>query len=443
MPSFLALLCMVATVAADSEARIVNGDFAVSGKGDVPGSWIVWKPRWEQAGCVIRKRDGGLLVESGKEPFSVGGVTQIVKDIRGGQAYRFQAEAELKKIPWPLRSLILRVNWMRAGQVMTPHGWLVQGPAMKGETAIFDDVLAAPADADSVSVQLEVKWPQGGSVLWKRVQMTPCETPAPRKARLGAVYLKPQNSTPEKNLELWCEQIDVAGRLKLDALCLGEAILSVGTTKDAKDLAEKIPGPTTMRLATAAKRNHLWLVAGLTEREGGRIYNTAILLDREGNLAGKYRKVHLPREEWSLGITPGFEYPVFQTDFGPVAIQICYDYFYPETAATFARNGARILFAPTWGTTFPDQEGRVEGETVFRVRARDNGIFMVASVYDGSSLVIDPLGRVLASQKGQGTIAWAEVNVDLREPLFWVGHWRDIGPRDRMSDAREETENGH
>lgn len=427
--------------AADKGEMIANGDFAIPGDGGMSSTWTAWKPTWEQAACVIRKSDGGLLVESGKEPYSVGGVTQTVQGIHGNNAYRFQAEAELKNITWPLRSVMVRINWLRSGHAMTPHGWLVRGPVMSGHTAKFDDVLVAPDGADGVLVQLEVKWPQGGSVLWKRVQMSPCTMPAPRKVRLGAVYLKPQNSTPGKNLELWCQQIDEAGKLKLDALCLGEAILSVGTSQNAKDLAEPIPGPTTVQLGAAATRNHLWVVAGINEREGDRLYNTAVLLDREGKLAGKYRKIHLPREEWSQGVTPGFEYPAFHTDFGPVAIQICYDWFYPEAASAFALNGARILFAPTWGTTFEDREGRAEGETVFRVRARDNGLFLVASVYDGSSLVIDPLGRVLASKKEHGTIAWAEVDSDVREPLFWVGHWRDIGPRDRMPEALEGITN--
>jgi predicted amidohydrolase len=433
LSAFLAIASVA--VAAESDNRILNSEFSAPGEGGLPAGWAAWMPLWDNAACLIQSTQSGLLVKSGKEPFGVGGVTQQVKGVQGGQAYRFQADAKLAGIDSPLRSVMVRMNWTKAGQALTPHGWLVRGQFADGARALFDDVLVAPSDADGAIVQLEVKWPKNGSVLWQSVNMRACPTPAPRKAKLGAVYLKPQNSTVEKNLDLWCGLIDDAGKLKLDALCLGEAILSVGTGKNVKELAEPIPGPTTARLAGAAKRNHMYVVAGIAEAAGGRVYNTAILLDRDGNLAGKYRKVHLPREEWSQGVTPGFDYPVFQTDIGPVAIQICYDWFYPEAAESFALNGARILFAPTWGTTFPDQDGRAEGQTVFRVRARDNGLFLVACVYDGSSLVIDPLGRLLASKKGQGTIAWAEVDLDTREPLFWVGNWRDVGPRDRMPDT--------
>ena len=77
----------------------------------------------------------------------------------------------------------------------------------------------------------------------------------------------------------------------------------------------------------------------------------------------------------------------------------------------------------------------VDGETVFRVRARDNGVYMVPSVYDGSSLVIDPMGRILASNAGKTGVFWAEVDLNKRECLDWVGYWRSIGPRDRMPET--------
>jgi predicted amidohydrolase len=165
------------------------------------------------------------------------------------------------------------------------------------------------------------------------------------------------------------------------------------------------------------------------------------LLDRQGRLAGKYRKTHLPREEWKEGVRPGREYPVFDTDFGRIAIQICYDWFFPEPAALFALKGAEIILAPTWGNTLPDHDGMVDGETTFRVRARDNGVYMVPSVYDGSSLVIDPMGRILASNAGRPGIFWAEVDLNKRECLDWVGYWRSIGPRDRTPETYDSLTN--
>lgn len=414
---------------------VARGNFASLGGQSLPAPWSVWTPEATQAACRHRLEQGGLAMDSPQEPFAVGGVWQDLKGVRGGTAYAIEAVCSAQGIKSPLRSLLVRLTWTRAGKPLHPAGVYVRGPVAVGEKLKFHEVLIAPQDADGAKLALEAKWLGSGSVQWERVSVRPTDPPKPRKVKIGTVYLRPSNSTPERNLQLFCDQIDAAGRLKLDIVCLPEAITMIGTPRSGVQVAEPIPGPSTKRLGEAAKRNRIWVVAGLYERGGSRVYNTAVLLDREGRLAGKYRKIHLPREEWQKGVIPGDEYPVFKTDFGTVAIQICYDWFFPELGTIFGLKGAEIVFAPTWGTTFADKEGRAEGETVFRVRARDNGFYLVPSVYDGQSMIIDPLGRILAANKGQSGVFWAEVDLNQREPLWWVGQWRQIGPRDRMPDT--------
>ena len=427
-----AVACAGAGGPDEGKNLVVNPDFARAGRGGLPAQWSLWTPVVPKAACTVRRVDGGLLIEAPERPYAVGGVVQGLRGVEGGQAYAIDALCELRDIPSPVRSVLVRLTWTRGRKLLHPAGRLVRGPAIGAAGAEFRDVLVAPKEADGARLSLEVKWPQGGSVLWKRAAMRPASPPKPRKVKVGTVYLRPKNSTREKNLDLWCEQIDAAGKLGLDIVCLCEVITQVGTRQSPADDARPIPGPDTKRLGAAARRNKLYVVAGLSERDGERIYNTAVLLDRTGRLAGKYRKVHLPREEWKKGIAPGHEYPVFRTDFGVIAIQICYDWFFPEAEALFAFQGAEILFAPTWGNTRPDQDGRVDGETTFRVRARDNGLYIVPSVYDGSSMVIDPMGRILVSNKGREGVFWCEIDLSVRECLPWVGHWRSIGPRDRM-----------
>ena len=397
--------------------------------------WSVWTPVWEKAACHVKTTTDGLLMEAPANPYAVGGALQKIEAVKEGQAYAIEADCRLQNIPAPYHSIYFRITWTSDGKSLHPAGMLVRGPLLDGNLASFKDVLIAPQEANGATLSLEVKWPRGGSVLWKRVSMRPTSTPPPRKVKVGTVYLRPRRSSPENNLKLFCEQIDAAGKIGLDIVCLGEVITIVGTSATIKNCAEPIPGPATRRLGEAARSNNIWVVAGLTELDGNTIYNTAVLLNRKGQLAGKYRKVHLPREEWKKGVTPGHSYPVFQTDFGTIAIQICYDWFFPEPETIFALKGAEIIFAPTWGNTLPDEAGRVNGESVFRVRARDNGVYMVPSVYDGGSMVIDPLGRILASNKGKQGVFWAEIDLAERETLRWVGYWRSIGPRHRMPDT--------
>lgn len=433
--SSTAICLLVALMQAGGDELVENSHFRQRDSAEAARAWTAWSPQWAPAACAVRATDDGLLIEAPGRAAAVGGVTQDLRGIRGGQAYALEADGRAGDLRWPGRSLLVRLHWLRQGRPLHPAGWLVRGPAMDGDRFRFHDVLVAPADADGARITLEVKWPEGAPVLWRQVSLRQSEPPQPRKVKIGTVYLRPSGSTPEKNLDLWCAQIDEAGRLGLDAVCLGEAITVVGTGKRATDVAEPIPGPASNRLAEAAARNRLWVVAGLTQREGDQLYNTAVLIDRQGKLAGTYRKTHLPREEWQQGITPGTDYPVFQTDFGTVAVQICYDWFFPEPASIFALKGAEVLFAPTWGNTLPDRDGQIDGESTFRVRARDNGLVLVPSVYDGDSMVIDAMGRIVADSQGKTGVFWAEIDLADRQRLDWVGHWRSIGPRDRMPET--------
>jgi predicted amidohydrolase len=412
-----------------------NPNFTEAQENRTPRHWTPWSAEWSPARCRTRLVADGLLFEAPDTPHAVGGVKQRVPGVQGGQAYAVGATCELRNVSDPYQSVLVRVEWLHGGEPVHPAGMLARGPVLDGSRSVFTDVLVAPPEADAADVSLEVCWPRGGTVLWKEVRMCPTNAPASRRVKVGTVYLRPRESTPARNLDLWCQQVDAAGKAGLDIVCLSEAILQVGTQASAGEVAESIPGPSSDRLSAAARRNRLWVVAGLMERDGDQLFNTAVLLNRAGQLAGKYRKVHLPREEWQKGIAPGHDYPVFQTDFGTVAIQICYDFFFPETAQIFAQEGAEIIFAPTWGDTMPDSDGTARGETVFRVRARDNGVFLVPSVYDGNSLILDPLGRILASSKGKTGVFWSEIDLNQREPLWYVGYWRSIGPRHRMPET--------
>jgi len=445
MPSTCALMLSLAAIVALAMASepaagkqlVSNPTLNCPPGANVPDQWSECVPDWEGARCSLQATPEGLQVQAPGRPFAVGSIQQTIAGVEGGKAYAVQASCELRGIEFPYQALTVRVEWLQGSQAVHPAGMLVRGPSVADHHATFSDVLIAPDNADGARITLQVRWPRGGAAVWHSVSVQPTQPPPSRKIKVGTVYLRPTDSTPAENLELWCGQIAAAGEMGLDIVCLGEAILMVGTGQSAVQIAEPIPGPATERLATEARKNRIWVVAGLMEIAGDCLYNTAVLLDREGQIAGKYRKVHLPREEWRKGVMPGHDYPVFHTELGTLAVQVCYDWFFPEVATIFAQQGAQIIFAPTWGTTFPDEDGRAQGETVFRVRARDNGVYMVPSVYDGSSMVIDPLGRILASNEGQTGVAWAEIDLNARECLEWVGYWRAIGPRDRMPTTYE------
>src|SRR6185503_8460410 len=89
--------------------------------------------------------------------------------------------------------------------------------------------------------------------------------------------------------------------------------------------------------------------AGLIERDRHQLFNVAVLIGPDGKVVGKYRKVCLPDGEYDKGMSPGSDYPVFDTRLGKVGMMICYDGFFPEVARELSNRGAEIIAWPVWG----------------------------------------------------------------------------------------------
>jgi predicted amidohydrolase len=166
-------------------------------------------------------------------------------------------------------------------------------------------------------------------------------------------------------------------------------------------------------------------VAGIYEREGPAIYNTAVLIDRAGNVAGKYRKVYLPREEVEAGLTPGNDYPVFRTDFGTVGIMICYDVFFADPARALALKGAEMILMPIWGGD----------ETLAKARAIENRVFLVASGYDHPTYIMDPDGERLSVGPRPGA-AVATIDLNKRYMEKWLGEMKARRPKELRVDVK-------
>jgi predicted amidohydrolase len=226
----------------------------------------------------------------------------------------------------------------------------------------------------------------------------------------------------------FAEYIDrVAPEHRPDVILLGEMINRVGAPGSPDAQAEAIPGPTTERLAAQARRYRTWIAFSMVERDGPDLFNTAVLLDRAGRIAGTYRKVQLPFEEVSIGIAPGAAFPVFATDFGTVGLMICHDASFPEAARELALKGAELILMPIWG-------GR---ETLVRARAMEQGVYLATSGYDYPSEIISPTGEVVAAApRDQGpAVAVAEIDLAERFPQPWIGDWNATYQRQQRPSA--------
>jgi predicted amidohydrolase len=135
------------------------------------------------------------------------------------------------------------------------------------------------------------------------------------------------------------ERLEEAAVYQPDIACLPELF--------TRGAAEPPGGPTTERLAGWARRNRSWVLFGLKTRRDGRAYNSALLLDRQGRVAGLFDKMHPTEKELAEGIQPGQpEPPVFDTDFGRIGVQICFDVNWWDNWKRLKEKGARIVFFP-------------------------------------------------------------------------------------------------
>lgn len=218
-----------------------------------------------------------------------------------------------------------------------------------------------------------------------------------------------------------------------DLVCLPESLTYYNSGKSLAELAEPIPGPASKHFGQLARQHDLYIVAGLTERAGTTVYNTAVLLGPDGELVGKYRKVCLPREEIEAGVTPGDLYPVFETRFGKLGMMICWDVHFPEVARNLANNGAEVIAMPIWGGN----------PTLAAARSIENQIYLVSSTYTEESEdwmisgIWDHSGRVIAKADTWGSVVIAEVDLDQRMQWKWLGDFKARIPRERPANGFE------
>ena len=247
--------------------------------------------------------------------------------------------------------------------------------------------------------------------------------PDPGKFRVGLVQMT-CSPDPAENLEKAILKTREAAARGAQIVCLQELFRSQyfcrQETADLFDLAETIPGPSTAALGPIARELGIVLIASLFEKRARGLYhNTAAILNPDGEIAGLYRKMHIPDDPLyfeKFYFTPGdLGFRNFDTPFGRIGVLVCWDQWYPEGARLTALQGADILFYPTaigWHPSEKAQYGpqQVDAwQTIQRAHAIANGIFVAAVnrvgfegppdqglEFWGHSFVADPFGVTLA-----------------------------------------------
>jgi predicted amidohydrolase len=157
------------------------------------------------------------------------------------------------------------------------------------------------------------------------------------------------------------------------------ALVGIPAAQDAPKVAETIPGPSTLEMANLARELNVYIIFGMIERKGKDLYNAAAVVGPQG-IMGAHYKVHPfgPMEPWA---TKGKEFNLYQTEYGPIGIGICYSsYLFPETARSYAVRGVRLFFNATAFPEFPDcSDYKHFYMTTLGCRAIENSMFVVSS----------------------------------------------------------------
>jgi predicted amidohydrolase len=427
---------------------------ALGASAAAPAGWDTSAPRAEISPAFSfapsggRDGHGAFIIACDARDFLAGRWTKTFP-VNGGRHYHFTASHRTENVTLPRRSVFARIQWRDAkGKTVEQDGPAITGylprwngtgkataeiehPAARGMDAHgwteVAGVYRAPAKATQAIVELHLQWAPQGRVEWSQIAFDAVAAPAPRKVRLAAVHFRPHGGKEAiYNLRRCAPLVEEAARARADLVVFGEHIHSQAI-KPSHHMAEPIPGPSSEFFGALAKKHDLYIVAGLMERDGAKIHNTAVLMAPDGSLAGKYRKATLTAGEISHGIMPGKEYPVFETRFGKVGLMICYDAFFPEAARQLAQNGAEVIALPIYGGN----------NLLLAARACENQVYLVSSTYEpitdkwGVSGVFDYEGNLIAQAKDNGTIAIAEV--DLNQRIYWtsLGDMKSALPRHR------------
>ena len=260
---------------------------------------------------------------------------------------------------------------------------------------------------------------------------------------------------PRVNLRNAITKIDEAAKNGAQIICLPELFRSLyfPQSEDTKlfSLAETIPGPTTDELMKTAKAKKVAIIAPIFEKRVAGVYhNSAVVIDADGKIVGKYRKMHIPDDPCyyeKFYFTPGdLGFRAFETRYAKIGLLICWDQWFPEAARLVALQGAQIIFYPTAiGGHLGEKKEAVKGqrsawESVQRGHAIANGSFVAAVnrvgkegnlKFWGSSFVSSPFGEILAKADDEEKVLI--VKCDLSEIDSTRQNWPFL--RDRRIDA--------
>jgi beta-ureidopropionase len=231
----------------------------------------------------------------------------------------------------------------------------------------------------------------------------------PRKVRIATIAMGHGGPTVEDNRQRMAGLIEQAMAEKPDILAIPESFTLVNLSdRREEELAEEVPGPTLRMVSEFARRHHAYILCPILARRPDGLHIEAFLIDRSGEIVGSYQKHH-PVVEGSdynqveFGSRPGSLVPVFETDFGRIGIQICFDIEYRAGWEELERAGAEIIF---WLSAY-------DGGRDLSVKAWNHHCYIASAVLTTYARILDIMGETLAISGIHDPIAARTIDLDV------------------------------
>jgi beta-ureidopropionase len=169
------------------------------------------------------------------------------------------------------------------------------------------------------------------------------------------------------------------------------------------ETAQELSGPISTTFGNYAKKHSCYIIGGFYTKRQDKIYNSAVLIDRKGDIAGIYDKIYPTEGECDKGVTPGDPKPkVFQTDFGKIGLLICFDINWPDAWKGLRENGAEIVF---WPSAYPNP-------TLLSCQAATFGYYVVGNSRINPSYIFDGTGELISMSGRYEPWAFARLNLE-------------------------------
>lgn len=422
-----------------------------------------WSPRDEAAPKTSRTTANDVVIEANGTLTCAGGWQFHFTNVRGGQAYRIRAEVEHHGLAHPTDCLVAQVMWdnwgpKQAAPGSRPMNFLL--PKRRSADSIeFECCVKAPAEATCLTVRYMFRWSDRGSSRWTSPVIEPVTMPERKPVKICVVSATKQTAQriPMRRLsdgldlpkdvaasvDLWGSLLWAACAEKPQLIVTPELVIE---GKGLREGAVTVPGPATRPFEEIARRNEVYLVLGLKERDDKAVYNSAVLISPAGTVQGVYHKVHLATGEDDTGLSPGDGFPVFPTPIGRIGCLICMDTMLSESSRMLALGGADIICMPIMGDLRADRfsvgqpiYNESRWKAIMRTRAIDNQVCMAIARNDvQGSCIIDRKGDILGWNEGDREFVYATLpaddgyrmwnGTDLREVTFLLRRPHLYGP---------------